>query len=99
MPVPGKTRTADRQDVEHLVVALERRGLRMLRPVGLEGDLRHLAVISPPGGEAFGPFRRSAMQQHHVRVLGADLVEPIPDQAVIVEVEAAGEGDLRPGGQ
>jgi hypothetical protein len=35
------------------------------------------------------------MQQHHVRVLGVDLVEPIPDQAMVVEVEPAGERDLR----
>ena len=39
------------------------------------------------------------MQQHHVRVLAADLIELVPDQAVIVEVEAAREGDLWPGGQ
>ena len=39
------------------------------------------------------------MQQHHVGVLGVDLIELVPDQAVIVEVEPAGEGDLRPGRQ
>ena len=44
-------------------------------------------------------LRRSAVQQHHVRVLAADLIELVPDQAVIVEVEAAREGDLWPGGQ
>src|SRR5262249_43059734 len=30
-------------------------------------------------------------------VLGVDLVEPVPDGAVVVEVEAAGEGDLGAG--
>ena len=45
------------------------------------------------------PFGDSAMDQHHVRMLGADLVERVPDQAVIVEVEAAGKGDLGAGGQ
>ena len=31
--------------------------------------------------------------------LASDLVEPVPDRAMIVEVEAAGEGDLGPGGE
>ena len=31
-------------------------------------------------------------------MLGADLVERVPDRAVIVEVDAAGEGDLGAGG-
>ncbi len=34
------------------------------------------------------------MQQHHVGVLSVDPVELVPDQAVVVEVEAAGDGDL-----
>jgi hypothetical protein len=34
------------------------------------------------------------MQQHHVGMFGVNLVEPVPDRAVIVEFEAAGEGDL-----
>src|SRR6266702_222888 len=38
----------------------------------------------------------AAMQQDHVGMLGVDLVEPIPDHVMIVEVEAAGEGDLWP---
>ena len=95
MPVPGKTHDADRQHFEHCVVALERRGLGVLGPVGLEGDLRHLAVVGPAGGDQLGALRRAAMQQHHVGMLGVDLVEPVPDQAMVVEVEAAGEGDLR----
>jgi len=37
------------------------------------------------------------MQQHHVRVLGVDLIELGPDLPVIGGV-AAREGDLRPGG-
>ena len=55
---------ADRQHREHSVVALERRGLRMLRPVRLEGDLRHLAVGRPFGGVQLGALRRAAMQKH-----------------------------------
>ena len=37
------------------------------------------------------------MQQYDVRMLGVDLIELVPYQAVIVKVEPAGEGDLRPG--
>jgi hypothetical protein len=32
-------------------------------------------------------------------MLGANLVEPVPDRAMVVEVEAAGEGDLGSGGK
>ncbi len=39
------------------------------------------------------------MQQHHVGMLGVHPVETVPDQAMIVEVEAAGDGDFRTGGQ
>jgi hypothetical protein len=37
------------------------------------------------------------MQQHHVGAFGMDLVEPGPDQAVVVEVLPAGHGHFRPG--
>jgi hypothetical protein len=39
------------------------------------------------------------MQQHHVGMLGVDLVERVPDRGMIVEVEAPGEGDLGSGGK
>jgi hypothetical protein len=39
------------------------------------------------------------VQQHHVGMLGVDLIELGPDQAMIVEVEPAGECDFRPCGQ
>jgi hypothetical protein len=55
--------------------------------------LGHLAVVGPAGGDTLGALRRTAVQQHHVRVLGMDLIE------FLVAVEAAGEGYLRPGGQ
>src|SRR3546814_1189892 len=54
---------ADRQHVQHLIVALERRGLGVLRPVGLEGDMRHLAGVGPFCGYQFGTLRVFAMQQ------------------------------------
>jgi len=98
-PGAGEDEDADRQHIQHGVVALEGRGLTVLRPVGPEGHLRHLAVIGPAGGDQFGSLRRAAMQEHHLRVLGMDLIEFRPDQAVIVEVGAAGHGYLRAGGQ
>ena len=39
------------------------------------------------------PF--SGVEHHHVGVLGVDLVEPISDQAMVVEVEPTGKRDLR----
>lgn len=39
------------------------------------------------------------MQHHQVLVIGSDLIELGPDQLVIVELEPAGERDLRPSGQ
>ena len=83
---------------KHLVVALEGRGFGVFRPVGLEGDLRDLAIVGPGGRDALGPFRRSAMHEHHVRVLGMDLIELGPDRPMIGGV-AAREGDLRSGRQ
>jgi hypothetical protein len=45
------------------------------------------------GGDALDAARAAAVQQHHVEVLGADLVEGVPDGLVIVAIGAAGEGD------
>ena len=87
---------ADRQQFEHGVVASERCGLGVLGPVRLESDLRYLAGNSPFGGDQFGAFWRTAMDQDHIGMLGVDLVEAIPDQVVVIEVEATGKRDLRP---
>ena len=94
----GEDDDADRQHIEYLIVALERRCLRMFGPIRFEGDLRNLAVVGPAGGDTLGALRRTTVQQDHVQMLGMDLIELVPDQAVIVAVEAAGEGDLRSGG-
>ena len=56
-PGSGEDDDPDRHGFEHPVVALEWRGLGVLGPVGLEGDLRHLAVVGPGGRDAFGTFR------------------------------------------
>ena len=41
----------------------------------------------------------AAVQQDHVGMLGVNLVETIPDEVVVVEVEPSGERDLWPGRQ
>ena len=50
----GKDDQPDRQDIEELVVALERRGLAVAVPVRLEGDLGNLAAVRPAGGDLLG---------------------------------------------
>jgi hypothetical protein len=87
---------ADWQQLEHGVVAPEGRCLGMLGPVRLERDLWRFPGGRPFGGDQLGALWRAAMDQDHVGMLGVNLVEAIPDQTVIVEVEAAGECDLRP---
>ena len=66
----------------------------MFGPVRLEGNLRHLAVGGPSGRDALSALRRTTMQQHHIGVLGVDLVETVPDHPVVGGV-AAREGNLR----
>src|SRR5215470_17979615 len=90
-----KMHDADWQQFEHGVVALEGCCLGMLGPVRLERDLWHLSGGRPFGGDQLRALWRAAMDQDHVGVLGENLIEAIPDQTVIVEVEAAGECDLR----
>jgi hypothetical protein len=68
-------------------------------PVGLEGDLGDLAGVGPGGGDALGAPRAAAVEQHHAGMLGVNLVEPVPDRAMVVEVETAREGDLGAGRQ
>ena len=36
------------------------------------------------------------MEEDHVRVLGMNLVEAIPDEVVVIEVKPTGECDFRP---
>ena len=98
MPEPGEGDNADRQRLEHPVVALERCGVPVPGPVGLEDDLRHLAAVGPASGDTLGAFWRAAVQQHHVGVLGAHLVERFPDAPVIVAIGAAGEAMCGPEG-
>jgi len=94
----GEDHDPDRQYLQHRVVTLEGRGLGVLRPIGLEGDLRHLAMVGPASSDFFGAFRTAAVQQHHVGVLGVDLIEFVPDELVVGAV-STGEDDLRACGQ
>src|SRR5467141_3946810 len=96
---PREMHDADRQQFEHGVVAFERRRLGMLRPVRLESDLRYLAGGRPFGGDQLGALWRTAVDEDHVGMLGVDLVEAVPDQVVVVEVEATGQSDLWSCGQ
>ena len=89
---------AGRHDLEHAIVTFEGRGLAVKLPVGLESDLRDLALVSPAGGSALGAFRRAAMDQHHIGVLGEDLVEHDPDALVIGVIDAAGKQIFGPFG-
>lgn len=73
----GKGENAGQQRRQH-GVALERRGAAVSGPVRPEGDLGQAAMIDRTGGDALGTLRRSAVQQDHVRMLGMDLIEPIP---------------------
>ncbi len=71
----------------------------MLGPVGGKADLRDTAVVGPAGGDLLAPFGDLPCISTMSGCFGADLVELGPDQLVVVEVEPAGQRDLRPGGQ
>src|SRR3546814_12354571 len=77
---------------------LERRGLLVPVPVGLEGDLRHVALIGPEGSDLLAARRRCPVRQDHLRVFGVDAVEQVPDEVMIVEARSRAEADQRAGG-
>src|SRR5258708_39215379 len=84
----------DRHDGKHLIVAPERCGLGVADPVGLESDLGDLAGVGPGGGDALGALWAAAVEQQHAGLLGVNLVKPVPDGAMVVEVATASESDL-----
>jgi hypothetical protein len=88
----------NREDVEHLVVALEWGRFPVPVPVGLEGDLRHFTMFSPAGSDFLGVLGITTVEKHHVGVLGMHPVESGPD-SLDVSVVATREGDLGPGWQ
>src|SRR5271170_182444 len=93
----GEDHDADRQRLKQAVVALKGGRIAVAVPVGLEDDLWNFAIVGPAGGDALGAARAGAVQQHHVGVLGPDLVERLPDAGVIVAVGAAGKGNAGAG--
>ena len=82
------------QHFEHGVVALEGCSLGVLGPVRLEGNLGDAPGFSPFGGDEFGAFCAATVEKDHVGIFGPDLIELAPDQAVIIEVGPASEGNL-----
>src|SRR5208337_1763967 len=76
----GEDDDARGHDLKHVIVAFERRGLAVGGPVGLEGDLRDLAMIGPAGGGFLSALRRAAMDEHHVGMLREHFVEHGPDE-------------------
>ena len=95
----GEGKEADRHDLEEFVVSTERRGLSVTGPVRPKNDLRDVPVVGPACCNAFGTFWRAAMDEHHVGMARTDAVEAIPDEFMVVEIGAAGKGDLWPGRQ
>jgi len=59
----GENEDADRQHIGHLIVALEACCLGVFSPIAIEGDLGHLAVVGPAGGDTLGALRRTAVQR------------------------------------
>ncbi len=94
MPVPGKMMTPIGMTANIWSLRLKGAALACRVQSGLNGTCVHLAGVGPAGGNALGACRRPAVQQDHVGMLGADLVERGPDELMVVEVGTAGEGDL-----
>ena len=80
MPVPGKTMTPIGSTSSIASLRLNGAALACFVQSGLKAICGTLRLIGPAGGDAFGALRRAAVQQHHVGMLGVDLVEPVPDQ-------------------
>ena len=82
------------QEAEQLVVAPEGSRPAVRVPVGLADDLVD-AVALGPAGRYLLRARTAAVDEHHVFVLGLDLVEMRDDFAYVVRLLAARDGDER----
>ena len=80
------------QEAEQLVVAPEGSGPSVCVPVGLADDLVDAVPLRPARRYLLGP-RTAAVDEHHVCVLGLELVEMPDDGAHIVRLLAARHGD------
>lgn len=79
----GEDDDADRQDAQHLIGTLKQCGLGMLRPVGLEGDLRY-----PQEAEEPPPLLHPNMA-HHYHVQVDELYAALQEDAEARRVVAA----------
>ena len=57
-------------------------------PVGLADDLVDAALFGPACGDALDA-RAAAVHEHHIVVLGADLVEPVEDRSGVAYLPEA----------
>jgi Zn-dependent peptidase ImmA (M78 family) len=99
MPLPGKTRTPTGSTSSMASLRLKGAALACLVQSGLKATCVTLAGFGPFGGDEFGALGAATVEKDHVGILGPDLIELAPDQAVIVEVGPTGEGDLGACGQ
>lgn len=94
--IAGQARAWEEDDsnqhgTQELIAALERRPVGMSCPIEFESDLCDLAIVRPAGGDLIGAMRRTAAEEHHIRMLGLELVEDCPVAMMIIAVDAAGE--------
>src|SRR5690242_4561069 len=89
----GEDDDAFGHELEHDVVALERRRVAVLVPVGLARILRHVTIARPARGNVLATGRRLAMHQHHVGELREQLVERAADEGMVLEVRTGAEDE------
>ena len=95
MPVPGKCMTPIGSSSSMASLRLNGAALACFVQSGLKAICGTLRVVAHLAAISSAPFGEPPWMQHHVGMLGVDLVEAVPDQVVVVEVETTGEGDLR----
>jgi hypothetical protein len=72
MPEPGKAMTPAGRVSSIWSLRLNGAALRWRIQSGLKAICATLRSVGPAGGDALGPARRAAMQEHQVGVLGAE---------------------------
>ena len=87
-----------RQQAQQLVVAAERRGLAVGVPVRAADNLMHAARLGPASRDLLRT-RTAAVDQDHVVVLGADLIERRADPVGVLDGLGAGDRDQGAFGQ
>ena len=99
MPEPGNTMTPI--GITASIWSLRRNGAALAWRVqsGLKAIWATLRALAQAAAMRSAPLRAAAVEQHQAGMLGMNLVEPVPDGAMVVEVETAGEGYLGAGGQ